>query len=194
MDYRLLTSLVLRLTGVFIIVSAVTAAPRSFLSLLQLQFQLQRRVGTEAVDIWPLLGAAATAFAIPFLVGLLLVYFRAPNANRMVSASTETAGLLLLQQVAFSVLGLYLMTMAAFDAVYWWAKLQIYSAVYEEAKPSGPFRLTEDDFASIVSTGEQFIGGMAVMLGGRGIANLLHRLRTQPPVPEPPSIQEGPAS
>jgi hypothetical protein len=48
MDYKSLTSLVLRLTGVIIIVSSVTSTPRTFIALLY-------RRGVEATDnveIW----------------------------------------------------------------------------------------------------------------------------------------------
>jgi hypothetical protein len=45
MDYRSLTSLMLRLAGVFIVVSAVTSAPHTFFGLLY-------RRGAESVDIW----------------------------------------------------------------------------------------------------------------------------------------------
>ena len=79
MDYRSLTSLMLRLAGVFIVVSAVTSAPQIFLGLLY-------RGGAESVDIWPLAVAAFATFAVPFLVGMFLIYFPATVANRMVSA------------------------------------------------------------------------------------------------------------
>jgi hypothetical protein len=82
MDYRSLTSLMLRLAGVFIVVSAVTSAPQTFFGLLY-------RRGAESVDIWPLAVAAFATFAIPFLVGLLLIYFPATVASRMVSAAPK---------------------------------------------------------------------------------------------------------
>src|SRR5216684_3822039 len=70
MDYKSLTSLVLRLTGVIIIVSSVASTPQIFIGLLY-------RRGVEATDnmeIW-LLSVVASAF--PFLVGLVLIYFPA---------------------------------------------------------------------------------------------------------------------
>jgi hypothetical protein len=186
MDYRSLTSLMLRLAGVFIVVSALTSAPSTILGLLN------ARIGSQSVSTWPLAAAGFATFAIPFLVGLLLINFPATIANRMVSAGAETADSLVLQQVAFSTLGLYFMTVAAYDAIYWWAKVWFYSAVYaERVNVPGPRHLTEDELAGIISTGAQFVAGMAIMLGGHGIANLLHRLRTQPAGPEP-SIQEEP--
>jgi hypothetical protein len=97
MDYKSLTSLVLRLTGVIIVVSSVTSTPRTFIGLVY----LRSVEATGNMEIW-LLAAVASAF--PLLVGLLLIYFPATVTNRMVSAGTATIDTLLLQQVAFSVL------------------------------------------------------------------------------------------
>jgi hypothetical protein len=174
MDYKSLTSLVLRLTGVIIVVSSVTSTPRTFIGLIYLR-------GVEAtgnMEIW-LLAVVASAF--PVLAGLLLIYFPATVANRMVSAGTGTIDTLLLQQVAFSVLGLYFVTVAAYDAVYWWAKLRIYFAVYNELNFGRPDSLRNEDFAGLVSTGAQFIAGVILLFGGRGLANLFQRLRSPPP-------------
>jgi hypothetical protein len=94
MDYKSLTSLVLRLTGVIIVVSSVTSTPRTFIGLVY----LRSVEATGNMEIW-LLAAVASAF--PLLVGLLLIYFPATVANRMISAGTATIDTLLLQQVAF---------------------------------------------------------------------------------------------
>ena len=160
MDYKSLTS-------------SVASTPQIFIGLLY-------RRGVEATDnmeIW-LLSVVASAF--PFLVGLVLIYFPATIANRMVSAGTATIDTLLLQQVAFSVLGLYFVTVAAYDAVYWWAKLRIYFAVYNELNDGRPDRLRPEDFAGIASTCTQLIAGVILLFGGRGLANLIHRLRSPP--------------
>jgi len=191
MDYKSLTSLMLRLAGVFIVVSAITSAPQTFVTLLY------SSGGAQLVDTWALAAAGFAVFAIPFLVGLLLIYFPARIANRMLSgAGAETADALVLQQVAFSTLGLYFVTVAAYETFYWWAKLRIYFAVFEEMNFSGlPRRLSETDFAGMMSTGAQFIAGAVLLLGGRGIANLFHRLRSPPALPnlEPSSMPDGPA-
>jgi hypothetical protein len=83
----------------------------------------------------------------------------------MISAGTATIDTLLLQQVAFSVLGLYFVTVAAYDAVYWWAKLRIYFAVYNELNFGRPDSLRNEDFAGLASTGAQFIAGVVLLFG-----------------------------
>jgi hypothetical protein len=172
-DYKSLTSLVVRLTGVIIIVSSITAAPQTFIALLY-------RRGVDAagnIDMW-LVAVVASAF--PLIVGFALIYFPGTVTNRVVSAGAEPVDSLALQQVAFSVLGLYFVTVAAYDAVYWWAKLRIYFAIYNELNFGRPDRLTQEDFAGLAATSAQFVAGVTLLFGGRGLANLFHRLRSPP--------------
>jgi ABC-type arginine transport system permease subunit len=83
MDYKSLTLLSLRLTGVIILVVAVTALPNTFLSL----HVWSNRAGSALLLITMVSG-------LPTLVGLLLIYFPGTIANRMVSAGAETIGTL----------------------------------------------------------------------------------------------------
>jgi hypothetical protein len=187
MDYKSLTSLLLRLTGVIIMVLAVTATPRTFVGLF-----LGNAGGGFNTETW-LLTTVASAF--PILVGLLLIYFPATVANRIVPGDGETADTRRLEQIAFSILGLYFVSMAAFDAVYWYAKLRLYSVIFPFGlNDRGPW-LASNDFAGIASTCAQFVVGILLLIGGRGLANLFHRLRTPPALPdvEPAPVPEEPA-
>jgi hypothetical protein len=174
MDYKSLTSLMLRLTGVIIVVSEVTVMPRTFINL-------HARNPLESPDVAALL-LTIVASGLPILIGLLLIYFPAAVANKIVSAGGESVDRLNLQQLAFSVLGLYFVSLAVFDAVYWLAKLRIYFVVYNELNFGQPFRLTPEDFAGIAATCAQFVAGLLLLFGGRGLANLVHRLRSPPAV------------
>ncbi|HKD30374.1 MAG TPA: hypothetical protein VKC66_31260 [Xanthobacteraceae bacterium] len=107
MDYKSLTSLMLRLTGVIITVSAITAMPRTFINL-------HVRNPPESPDVAALL-LTIVASGLPILVGLLLIYFPATVANKIVSAVGESVDTLNLQQLAFSVLGLYFASLALFE-------------------------------------------------------------------------------
>ena len=169
MDYKSLTLLLLRLTGVIIMVWAITAAPHTFVLL-----HLSAGVNTDSAP-WLL---TIVASALPILVGLLLVYFPGTIANKIVAPGTESIDILNLQQLAFSVLGLYFISLAVFDAVYWLAKLRIYFAVYSELNYGRPDRLLPNDFAGIASTCVQFVSGLVLLFGGRRLANLVHRLRS----------------
>jgi hypothetical protein len=174
MDYKSLTSLVLRLTGAVIIISAVTSTPQTFATLINLEYAAG--VDKTGVNIWLL---TVVASGLPILVGLLLIYFPASVANGIISGGAEAADVRLLQQVAFSVLGLYFITVAAYDAVFWIAKLKIYSAIWDELDTYGqPFRPLRPDFAGLVATGAQFVAGIILLLSGRGLAHFVHRLRS----------------
>jgi len=92
-----------------------------------------------------------------------------------------------LEQIAFSILGLYFVSMAAFDAVYWYAKLRLYSVIFPFGlNDRGPW-LANNDFAGIAATCAQFVVGILLLLGGRALANLFHRLRTPPALPDMPA-------
>jgi hypothetical protein len=172
MDYKSLTSLLLRLTGVIILVAAILAAPRIFIGLY-----LQNASGGVNAETWLLTTAAST---FPILVGLLLIYFPATVSNRIVSGDGQIADTQRLEQIAFSILGLYFVSMAAFDAVYWYAKLRLYAVIFPFGlNDRGPW-LANNDFAGIASTCAQFVVGILLLLSGRGLANLLHRLRAPP--------------
>jgi len=54
-------------------------------------------------------------------------------------------------------------------------------AVYNELNFGRPDSLRNEDFAGLVSTGAQFIAGVILLFGGRGLANLFQRLRSPPP-------------
>jgi hypothetical protein len=140
MDYKSLTLLSPRLTGVIILVVTVTAWPSTFVSL----YILSNGVG------WALpLTIVVSGF--PILAGLLLIYFPGTIANRMISGGAEITGPLPFQQVGFSVLGLYFLTTAAADAVYWIAALQ--------------FGMNAD-FARLASTAVRLVAGTFLMFGG----------------------------
>ncbi len=124
MDYISLTSLLLRLTGVVIMAASAVSVPGTFVSLYL------RDVGGGGVnaETWLLTAIAAT---FPIVIGLLLIYFPARVANKLVAGDGEAADAQRLdaqhlEQIAFSILGLYFIAMAMFDAVYWCAKLRLY--------------------------------------------------------------------
>jgi hypothetical protein len=77
--------------------------------------------------------------------------------------------------------------MAAFDSVYCYAKLRLYSVIFPFGLKRPGLRLANNDFAGIASICAQFSAGIRLLLGGRGLANLLHRMRTPPALPDMPT-------
>jgi ABC-type arginine transport system permease subunit len=158
-DYKSPAWLALRLTGVIIMVTAVIALPNAFISLY-----------VWSQGAFRALALTAMVSGLPIVVGLLLIYFPGTIANRMVSGGGETVGTLPLQQVAFSVLGLYFLTSAVADAAYWIPTLG----------PSIPSGITGS--ALLASTAVRFVVGLLLLFGGRGLANFVHQLRGSHPL------------
>jgi hypothetical protein len=187
MDYKSLTSLLLRLTGVIMMVTSAIYVPVTFIGLAQLGLVFKYADRGVIVETWLLTAVAAT---FPIVIGLLLIYFPARIANRIVYSEGEAADTprleqdaQRLEQIAFSILGLYFVAMAMFDGVYWYTKLRLYPFIFLDLGLSDHelFLAHDVDFAGIVRTGTQFVAGMALLLGGgRGLANLFRRLRTPP--------------
>jgi hypothetical protein len=160
MDYQSLTSLALRLTGVIIMVVAVVSLPSTFVS-----FYFWSQGVASALSL------TAVVSGLPILAGLLLIYFPGTIANRMVSGGGETVGTLPLQQVAFSVLGLYFLTSALADAASWLPMLL----------PDIPAGINSGS-AFLASTAARFVAGALLLFGGRGLANFVHQLRGPHPL------------
>jgi len=161
----------LRLTGVVVMVQAIIATPKTLVILF-----MKPPGASPDVSAWLL----TIASGFPILVGLFLIYFPGTIANRIVSPAEQSVDTLTLQQLAFSVLGLYFVAFALFDAVYWIAKLRLYFVVFNELNYGRPLTLTPEDFAGIASTCAQFTAGALLLFGGRGLANLFYRLRSPP--------------
>jgi hypothetical protein len=171
MDYRSLTSLMLRIAGVLILVELVTSAPHTIANLLHFG-------GKETAPI-DALALTSLALVLPLAIGLVLVYFPSTIASRIVRAdhAGEEAKAVSesLLPVAIACLGVYFVSVSLYDEVYWLAKLRIYY-VFEE-RHGNAIPLAPEDFAGMVSAAFQFIIGLVLLLGSRGIGKLAIRLR-----------------
>jgi hypothetical protein len=178
MDYRSLSSLALRLAGVLIVVHGIAGIPDTFIDLYLFA---SREIPESALR--SALLASLLAGALPLFLGLMLIYFPSVVANRVVPTDAiGREGSLAyqdLQALAFSVLGVYFIAMSLYDAVYWVAKARVYYMIMENAAGTfpNPPALLPDDFGGFVYAGVRFLGGVILLLGGRGLSGLLQRLR-----------------
>lgn len=178
MDFRSLTSLLLRLTGVLMIVGPAVSVPHTFVQLLMLaSANGAADLTVVSLQTW-LLTALAAAF--PMIIGAFLLYFPATVANGIVAGITDDGAqdARYLTEIAFSILGLYFLATAMFDATYWCAKLRLYPALFEPLSTSRP-QIPDRDFAGMVSTGVQFVAGLALLLHGCRLADIVRRLRSR---------------
>jgi hypothetical protein len=171
MDHRSLTALMLRIAGVLILVELVTSAPHTIMNLLHFG-------GKETAPV-DALALTSLALVLPLAIGLVLIYFPSSIAGRIVrtdhageEAKAVSESLL---PVAIACLGVYFVSVALYDEVYWLAKLRIYY-VFEE-RHGNAIPLAPQDFAGIVSAVFQFTVGFVLLLGTRGISKLIVRLR-----------------
>lgn len=174
MDYRTITSLILRVAGALILIQLVIAVPHTLVNLLRFGGE-----ATKALDIFVL---TALSLIIPLTISLTLIYFPSVVTNHVIRPSNEgetTAVSEGLRSVAFSSLGMYFVCASLFDGVYWVTKLRIYYSFIDEQRWYGPPpALTPDDFAGIASTAFQLLFGLILLLGSRGISNVVARLRS----------------
>lgn len=174
MDHRSLSNLLLRFAGVVILISTVLAIPRTITSL--------STTGSPETSLVSSLAMSVLASLLPLVIAFGLIWFPSTISNRLVDGEDQIAQpsqqLLILQQLGFSVLGIYFVSSALFDAVFWFARHRLYYAiVLENQEFLKPPPLLPDDFAGMTSTGIQFVVGLLLVLGGKGIANVIGKLR-----------------
>ena len=81
MDYRSLTLLMLRLTGVVVMVQAIIATPKTLAILF-----MKPAEASPDISAWLL----TIASGFPILVGLFLIYFPGTIANRIMSPGEQS--------------------------------------------------------------------------------------------------------
>ena len=174
MDYRTITSLMLRVAGVLILVQFITSIPQTIANLLH--FGGSQAQGLDS--LW----LSAMAPVLPLAIGLVLIYFPSAITNRVVrtvepvDANGFTESLL---PVALACLGVYFMCAALYDGVYWFSKVRLHYVVADKLRWVGPPpTLMPDEFAGIASTLTQFIIGIALTFGSKGIGKLVMRMRS----------------
>lgn len=173
MDHHALSRLLLRIAGVVVIVATLTTVPKSIVALVV-------AAGQDA-NASPLL-TAMIASLVPLLIGIALVWLPGTVANRLVddtptrnSQGDTSAGL---QAVALSIVGFYFLASSLFDAVFWVARIKLYSAVIETSEAfAGAPAIMPDDFAGMVATVVQALAGILLLLGSKSIGRMLVKAR-----------------
>ena len=176
MEHRALVALILRIAGLLIIVTTVTGAVRGFGPWL---FPLNT---TDNGGIPLLLLSLFVGVVIPVTIGIGLIYFPSTVASRVLkieglelNVDNSTAPF---QRVAFAAIGLWFTVHALVDATYVYAKIRLYFYLLKDVS-SAPMlpEIAAGDFAALIATGLKLIIGIWLLIGNRGLVNMLERLR-----------------
>jgi len=134
------------------------------------------QVELEDIDILAMLFLGALA---PIVVALFLWFFPLSIANRLVRPSpllteTEASQDTDLYQLAFIVLGIYLLYGVISDTAYWWG-----IAVYmKDPDPFvEPLQLVPGQKAAIVVTAIEFVMSLFLIFGSKAISAFIQRVR-----------------
>lgn len=171
MDLRLLTRLLVKVAGAAIIVWAITGISGTVVHVFQMKAQ--------DVSLWVIASAATLPTAIPLLIGFFLLTFPGTVTNFFVRGEDivgrPSKALSQIEGVMYSLFGLYLVVTAITDGIYHYSQFRLYHKIVENS-PYLP-RLLPQDLGAIVSTGAQFVIGVALIVGASGLARLFQRLR-----------------
>lgn len=170
MDYRSLTTLLVKITGAWLIVYVVM----SFNAVLPYM--------TNDLDLpwWEYLLLVLLSVIVPLLIGLMILLYPTSITNRIISEEkdieSQSGALLGLEQVAVSVLGVYLFLQALSDIAFHITYIVYAEQLGEIGMFSGTV-MTVDRVAGIVTTGFELLLAIWLIVGSKGIVKLISRIR-----------------
>jgi hypothetical protein len=175
MEHRALAALIIRITGLIVIVSAITYTGRSFGP-----FFVADTAQELSADL--VLASIVISLGVPVVLGLLLVYFPSTVTTRVLRIEGLNAeneeDTKAIERVAFAAIGLWLTLYAVIDTVYIYAKVRLFYRFLEDMPAyTKPPPMLADDLGGLVASAVQLLIGLWLLIGNRGIVNVLARLR-----------------
>lgn len=170
MNYRDLTNILLKIAGVVLIVFAIIWIP-AYVSYF---FAQQDR------SLLTFIGMSVIPFSAPLTAGFMLLLFPATISNRIIAGCEDPAGkgvdLPGLERVAFSVIGVYLLSRVVSDMAY-----HITSLVLLAEAGGGDHYNTgyEHPYALIAATLAEFGMALYLLLGSAGLVRVLNKVRAR---------------
>ena len=179
MEHRALAALVLRLTGLVVLVITITNVATNFVAYFY-PSPTRDDVGVGLIAL-----SIVISVLVPLLIALALIYFPSTVLTKVLRVpgleGLADSDILPLQRVAFAAIGLWFMLDGITDAVYVASQTRWYFSIDEALRslPSPGFKpaLSAHEFAAYVVAAIRVILGLALLLGNRALANLLARLR-----------------
>ena len=160
MDTRGVSVVLLKLTGLVLIVISVSQLPSYFpLSGRGYDFSMGQVLGTAALALAPLA-----------LIGLVLWFFPGTVANKVVSGAPADVDLAPIELVALTILGLYLVTDGIIAAV-----RSVVLLIFMSRQDLGPIPVSV--LANIAATAAELLIGFCLCIGAKGVARVLEGWR-----------------
>jgi hypothetical protein len=178
MEHRALAALMVRLVGLWELVVAVGSIPASILPFFEPAY-------LQKAGLAVALASAFSMFGVPFILGLLLIYFPKTVVTRVLRIEgiepQDGGEARFLERVAVSALGLWFAVQAVIDQVYHLSKWHLYRRMMVDSYSgaAGP-SIGPQEYAGIIAATIQLALGLWLLLGARGLVNALERLRRNP--------------
>jgi len=161
------------MAGAAIIVWAIAGISNAVIQVFQMK--------SQDVSMGVIASVAILPTAIPLLIGFFLLTFPKTVTSCLVRGEdivgTPSKVLWQIEGVIYSLFGLYLVVTAITDGIYHYSKFRLYHRIIENPPYFDMPKLLPQDFGAIVSTGAQFVIGIALIFGAAGLAKLFRRLR-----------------
>ncbi|HUL93452.1 MAG TPA: hypothetical protein VLV56_13995 [Burkholderiales bacterium] len=165
-----------RMVGLWELVVAMNAVPSAIDPFFNPEFVAKSGLGM-------LLAAGLFSVGIPLLVGLGFIYFPGAITRDVLRIQSPTApdsnAASLLERVSFTTLGVWFAVQGVLDGVHTFSRTYLYRRFVEDQRYpgiGGPV-LSPLEFAGLVTAVLQLVIGLWLLLGNRGLANALARLR-----------------
>jgi hypothetical protein len=175
MEHRALASLMIRMVGLWELIVAMNAIPGAIAPFFNPEYIAKAGFGM-------LVASGLFSVGIPLLLGLALIYFPSTATTKVLRiaspAADESRDTPLLERVAIAALGLWLAVQAVLEGVHTFSRWHLYRRFVEDQYPgaTGP-AIGPQEFAGLITALLQLAIGLWLLLGSRGLANALARLR-----------------
>jgi len=174
MNYRAITTLALRLTGIAVLVKILPYASTTFVALA--------RNGAESPRQALLL--TTLAVTIPLIAGLALIYFPARLSSLVVGSGAAPEAddqSDRLGDVAMIAVGVYFCAAGIFDLIYYFSRYWLFDALVRKGETSLEVSILPHDFAGLITAVFQIAVGAILALKANSIYRWILRVRETRP-------------
>ena len=169
MDYRNLTNLLIKITGVALIAY----------SIIEIPAYISYYISSQVDSFWGFIGISLVPMFVPILVGIVFLFFPATVTNKLISGDDETntasIDILAAERIAFSTLGLYLLFRVISDLIFHGTSIYLALKAGTIARYNTGY---QDPYALVVATLAELIFALWLLFGSAGLVRFVSKIRT----------------